>query len=270
MKKRLPAFLSGALCAILVLSLALTALAASGAVSFNGINISLFNQQVVAAGEEYTGQNGAKVPSSITYTDELGGTTNYLSVRQIAQLLDTDLYWNRAANSLVLGYREALPTGGNTIDVGDVTITTGGTSVPVVAGPAPTISFTEIPAALPADGAKFVDCLPQTRWQTEGRSFFRQIIECHPGNGNTVSVTVTNHNTDNKEPLIFNLYQARTVGRDTSLGSSVKVEPGKTVTRTFQLADDAPALTNKLGVDVFYSMDTAKTDMSVTISQFTP
>ena len=51
-------------------------------------------------GESYKAPNGQDVPSVITYVDETGGKTNYLSIRQISELLDASVGWNAATNSV--------------------------------------------------------------------------------------------------------------------------------------------------------------------------
>ena len=73
---------------LLICSLAGGASAAGGQVEFNRAGISLFGEDHVRAGESYTAPNGQQVPSVITYVDNAGGKTNYLSVRQISELLN--------------------------------------------------------------------------------------------------------------------------------------------------------------------------------------
>ena len=45
-------------------------------------------------GESYKAPNGQDVPSVITYVDETGGKTNYLSIRQISELLGIEVRWD--------------------------------------------------------------------------------------------------------------------------------------------------------------------------------
>lgn len=96
-------FLAGAVTALLVLALGATALAASGKVSFNFANIALDGTVQVAAGSELTAANGQKVPGSIVYTDGAGGTTNYLPIRTIADLLGVEIGYNAATRTVYLG-----------------------------------------------------------------------------------------------------------------------------------------------------------------------
>lgn len=89
-------FLSGVLCATLVFSLALSALAISGNVSFNLSTIKFNGQVISEAGEGYTLSNGCVAPASITYTDEKGGGTTYLPVRRIGELAGVTIDWDGA------------------------------------------------------------------------------------------------------------------------------------------------------------------------------
>lgn len=89
-------FLSGVLCATLVFSLALSALAISGNVSFNLSAIKFDGQVISKAGEGYTLSNGCVAPASITYTDEKGGGTTYLPVRRIGELAGVTIDWDGA------------------------------------------------------------------------------------------------------------------------------------------------------------------------------
>lgn len=89
-------FLSGVLCATLVFSLALSALAISGNVSFNLSAIKFDGVVVSEAGEGYTLSNGCVAPASITYTDEKGGGTTYLPVRRIGELAGVTIDWDGA------------------------------------------------------------------------------------------------------------------------------------------------------------------------------
>ena len=87
-------FVLGMITMALLVSVVQSAAATSEQVRFNTAGIALFGEEKVAAGETYTAPNGQKVPSVITYIDETGGTTNYLSVRQISELFDAKISWN--------------------------------------------------------------------------------------------------------------------------------------------------------------------------------
>lgn len=107
MKKRITSFTTGFLTAVLLLALCTTALAASGKVDFNQVGIRVMREQQVKAGETYTAPNGQQVPSTITYTDAAGGKTNYISVRQLSELIDADISWDAKTNSVDIGVFQA-------------------------------------------------------------------------------------------------------------------------------------------------------------------
>ncbi len=109
MKKRIASFTSGFFAA-LALSLCLTtALAASGKVSYNFANVSLDGQPKITAGQDITAANGQKVPGSILYTDAAGGKTNYLPIRTISELLGTEIGYDSATKTVLLGRQPAKP-----------------------------------------------------------------------------------------------------------------------------------------------------------------
>lgn len=102
-------FLSGFLCAVLVFSLAISALALTGNVSFNKSAIKFNGKIISAAGEGYALANGCEAPASITYTDELGGGTTYLPARRVSELLNVDIGWDAAAGAVTIGAEPAEP-----------------------------------------------------------------------------------------------------------------------------------------------------------------
>lgn len=106
-KKNLPSFLAGMATMALSLTLVGTALAVSGRVEYNRAGVALCGQQQVTAGETWTAPNGQKVPTMITYVDEAGGKTNYLSLRQISEMLRLPVRWNAAENRVELGDERA-------------------------------------------------------------------------------------------------------------------------------------------------------------------
>ena len=98
--KKYHSFTAGVVATLMAVSTVGTALAASSRVEYNKAGISLFGENKVLTGESYKAPNGQDVPSVITYVDETGGKTNYLSIRQISELLDASVGWNAATNSV--------------------------------------------------------------------------------------------------------------------------------------------------------------------------
>ncbi len=109
MKKRIASF-AGGFFAALALSLCLTtALAAAGQVSYNFANVSMDGTQKITAGQDITAANGQKIPGSILYTDAAGGKTNYLPIRTISELLGTEIGYDSATKTVLLGKQPAKP-----------------------------------------------------------------------------------------------------------------------------------------------------------------
>lgn len=71
----------------------------------NSVNISLNGEEVASVDENYTLQNGAKVPYSILYE----GTT-YLPVRKISELLNIGIGWDNDTRTVLI---ETKATGGS-------------------------------------------------------------------------------------------------------------------------------------------------------------
>lgn len=103
MKKRITSFMAGVLTAVLAAALSVTALAASGQVTFNFANIVLDGETKFAAGTTVTAANGQQVPASILYTDGAGGKTNYLPIRAISELLGVEIGYDSVSGTVYLG-----------------------------------------------------------------------------------------------------------------------------------------------------------------------
>ena len=100
-------FFSGTATALLAVSCLTTALAASGKVSYNIVNVALNAETKITAGQDITAANGQKVPGSILYTDAAGGKTNYLPIRAISELLGVEIGYDSATKTVLLGKRSA-------------------------------------------------------------------------------------------------------------------------------------------------------------------
>lgn len=94
MKKfNLLSFLAGVVLSAALLGGLTTALAASGSVSFNGLNLAMNGGTLFQKGEYLTLGSGAKVPSSILYEDENGGGTTYVPLAYVASRLNLCTSW---------------------------------------------------------------------------------------------------------------------------------------------------------------------------------
>ena len=109
MSERTKGIVIGVAAACFVMGIGTTALAASGAVTFNASALQLNGQQISAKGENYTLPSGQQVPASITYTDENGGGTTYLPVRRISELLGIEIGWDSTTGSVTVGEDATTP-----------------------------------------------------------------------------------------------------------------------------------------------------------------
>ena len=239
--------------------------AAGNQISYNQVGIRTFGEQRVTAGETYTAPNGQEVPSSITYTDAAGGETNYLSVRQVCELLDATVTWNAALNSVDIA---ALNSGGDvTIEVG------GGTEIPktdlepeygqVVGGikeidPSTVSDITNDPTYRTRNYAR------NMKVQFLDSDFPGLTMDCLQYAGPYVVFSVTN----NGPRTVYS-----EVRRDVTISSgqhedfaSVAIPSGETLIRVFQILDEAHPLQTTLHFDVDAHVDLSSEENDVTIS----
>lgn len=99
MKRRIPVFLAGVLTALLAAAPATTALAVSGAISYNGVTVAV-GGAAQAAGDITTAEGQA--PGSIQFTDGAGNVTHYLPLETIGQLPGVDAVYDPAARTVKL------------------------------------------------------------------------------------------------------------------------------------------------------------------------
>ena len=107
-KLNLRSFFAGVLTATLLFAVITTALAASGSVTYNGINLAVNGKAVLSKGEYLELASGEKVPSSILYVDQAGGGTTYLPMRYLAELLGMSVTWDQATGTADLKNRQTV------------------------------------------------------------------------------------------------------------------------------------------------------------------
>ncbi len=117
--KRIGTFFGGFATALALSACLTTALAASGTVSYNFANVALDGTQKITAGQDITAANGQKVPGSILYTDAAGGKTNYLPIRTISELLGTEIGYDSATKTVLLGKQPDKPAADQTQPAAD-------------------------------------------------------------------------------------------------------------------------------------------------------
>ena len=205
-KEKITSFLSGVVSCTLVLGLATTALAATGNVSFGRVNVRLNSEEVFAQGEELRTAAGQALPSSSTYTDEIGGYSTFVPMANLSRVLDTAVGWDQASKTVKLGYSAALPgdgkpgSGGFGFEETD-NPSAGLTDLPLKAVGSVAAPFQEV-EPIPTDdmdrGISYA-IAPTDYTSQEG---FENAVPMSVGNGEYCSVRVTNHYCF---PLMFSL-----------------------------------------------------------------
>lgn len=250
-------FLSGMLTMAIIMALAGTALAAVGTVTYNQAGITLFGEVAVQSGEDFVAPNGQKVPSVITYTDAAGGKTNYLSIRQLSQLLDAEIAWNSSTGNVDIapvGSGEVIVSSGDNIPEAAASPVYG-----TVAGP-----FEEIdPDSVDTSG----DCLIQmenTQMISSTGAFAEATFRAK--GGNYIVFTVTNNGELEQN---VSVYRPITISnRSGEQFTEVKLNPGETLTRAFYLEDGASLLESSLAFAVDSKTPGSTTDVTMSLRQY--
>lgn len=112
--KRTSAFLAGLLSGVMLMGCAGAAFAAaSGSVRFGAMGLAINAKTVITAGETVKDAKGCEIPSTIVYTNELGGDTTYLPIRKISELMDIPVSYQDGM--VYLGYT---PASGDSVSIG--------------------------------------------------------------------------------------------------------------------------------------------------------
>ena len=197
--------------------------AISARIAYNASNFSVFGDvPQIQSGESHTAANGQEVPASILYTDEAGGTSNFLAVSEVAELLDADVRWDG---------------GSSTVDFG-----TADTPWPDTVN-AP---FTELVWESGAEPAEAADVLLGGMRVQSASSPFCQSFLCRPGQGAYILLQVENLG---EAPVSFTVFRERTVGPDRWFPTDT-VLPGETLCRVFAVAEEGNDLTANLRMEV--------------------
>lgn len=262
--KRLSTFAAGMAAMAILITVVTPAFAAENQITFNRVGIRTFGEQRVTVGGSYTAPNGQKVPSSITYTDAAGGKTNYLSVRQICELLDATVSWNAAANSVDI----AAPKSG-----GDVTVGVGrATETEELLKP----EYGKIVGGLEEIDPSTVDEIinnPEYRTRNTARNMKVQFsdsdfpgltLDCLRYAGPYVVFSVTNNGprTVYSEVRRFVTISA---GEHEDF-ARVSIPSGETLIRVFRIMDDAHPLQTTFEFDVDAPVDLNPAENNITIS----
>ena len=99
-KSRFHYFIAGMVAATVCFTIMTTALAVSGNIFFNGINVSMNGVPVFQKEDFLELRSGQRVPASILYVDENGGGTTYLPVRWLSENLGVSITWNKETDTI--------------------------------------------------------------------------------------------------------------------------------------------------------------------------
>lgn len=245
MKRKIRSMICCLFTAALLVSFSLPTFAATnGKVTFNSAGIMRFGKVEVEPGTSIPAKNGQSVPAVITYTDAAGGKTNYLSVSQLSSLLDVPVSWNAQKNCVSLG-KDA-----------------SGSVYQGEEANAP-VSPQNVYHAEPVIGmrvGKFTEVAPSViddTWALGGVPV-RMIAKCENGllayrienyPGHIAVVSVTNQGSAPQNMRIYRM-PAVNNGTDQEYFPSMQLAQGQTVTRAFQLDEDADALQKFLYMDI--------------------
>ena len=209
-------------------------------------------------GESYKAPNGQDVPSVITYVDETGGKTNYLSIRQISELLGIEVRWDGQKNRVNLGADPAdyVVVGGKEDD-GSIPANATKPVLGTVHGP-----FTEIDPAK-AVGKSLTGVL-QDNTKVQTTCGYSLESTFYPEDCSYIVLTVTNNGS---------AVQTVTAGRALTLGgfekfTSVDIGAGETLTRAFTIADGAEELESTLAFGVYAKGVSGLSDITVSLKQY--
>ena len=244
------------ICALVVIYLlGTTAFAVAEQFSTEEAGIIMFGKTEVPVGGTFTAQNGQEVPGVITYTDTSGGITNYLSVRKIAELFDASVSWDSDRHCVMIGDENA----GGSVSIGNAE------SVPIEESPqigATAGPFTEItPDTIDSSNGKMI-WLNNAHIQSD--TGITQRLNCIAGG--TVLIAVTNRG---ESDLILNVWRPITVSNgEKELFQSIKIASGKTVTRAFQVDEDAEVLTSVLEFSIDGGTEPGMSDFTLSAMEY--
>lgn len=261
--KFLPTFMAGMLAMAMLLTLAEPVSAAGEKIAYNQVGIRVLREQQVKAGETYTVPNGQQVPSAITYTDAAGGRTNYLSVRQLSELIDADISWDEETGSVDIGVS---PVSGEVTITGGV-ISSGEAPEPTppnmpeygkIIGNLEEVDPETVKNVIAADPSSYY--IRDIRMQSPGGGFPEITAHPHPASsGETYLVyTVTNNG---ETPKAVTVMRPVTIAYRRESFPTLHVQPGETLVRVFRILKDED--THPLKRNFSFGVGRSPTDLDI-------
>ena len=249
--KKYKSFFAGMLVMISVLALSGTALAASGQLQISGAGLVIADVVKVKPGDSYP-VDGQRLPTAVTYTGTDGKPYYYLPAQMMSDYFNVRLGWSEEQNSVVLGASSsdaAGPKGPNP------TKPTIGAKV----GP-----YKEV-------AAKTVDTKQKPSLISDDKTHVQTVTGVHGGssflaaNGKYAVLRVTNNG---KERITCLVGQPAMLGEPTYF-PAVDIEPGRTLTRAFELDGGTPKENDGLLFDIQGAAGTSgAVDVTFSLMQF--
>lgn len=229
--KKHTSFFAGFLAALLVCVCATTALAASGNISFNGAEVRIGGYTIFRKNEQLTTEKGSAIPSTILFTDSLGGTTCYVPIDAFVKSMDMSAKW-----------LTPVTPGNQTVAVSpSIELQAYGLSLDSE-GSVCNNMLEEIAPVPDAAGKKLLDA---KQYQQKDGEAVACALTPVKGSGDYVSVTITNNG---QRMLKFGLGIQRKSGVNETIVTQIPA--GATVTRTVKVLDAQAVSENPIFVSL--------------------
>nr|WP_325181681.1 hypothetical protein [uncultured Oscillibacter sp.] len=229
---------SGLLALTLLASLAGSALAAAGKLQIGTGGVVVMDKVMLTPGQEYKAEN-ENIPGYIVYEGPSGKTYNYVPVEMVADYLDIPSGWSEKRNSVVLGptseglrYQVLTDEDKSIVDAPVLGMKVG--------------PFTEI-------DPKTVDTSEGPAWTFEDETVAETWTGFSTGRrmstigGRHLLLTVTNNGDT---PVICTASRACMINGYEGGLSNVRIQPGQTLTRAFEIDEDVDRIHNEFVASV--------------------
>lgn len=253
-------FFSGVLTLVLLVSLTGAAFAAAEKLEAGAGGVVVMDQVKVTPGGEYT-VDGEEIPAVVTYTDASGKTHNYVPVDMISDYLDIPTSWSEKRNSVVLG---------PTTEGAEYHVTSGGpdSSLRSSIADAPVLGrkvgpLTEIDPKT-VDTSEGPLLILEDKTKVETYTGFDSTVRANAMHGKHLVLTITNNGSN---PLISRAGRTYTLNGYEGL-SSVKIEPGQTLVRAFEIDDEVDRIRNNFVSSIMQYYNTVRFNVTVSLMQY--
>lgn len=224
-------FMAGMFTVALLASLIGTALAAGGKLQASTAGVVVQGQAKVEPGKSYT-VGKQRIPAVVDYEAPNGKTYHYLPVQMYTDYLNIWNNWSKKQNSIVLGaFVEDTEDSGWSVEILDeekeLNATPRTAELGVQVGP-----FTEISPSL-VDMTKKPTQVIDNKTRVQSITGYGSTGTFLPENGKYILLTITNNGKHQVRCIAELPY---TLGVQEAF-PNVAIEPGKTLTRAFQIAE---------------------------------